>query len=121
MNIDEIVIEPVKVRHLPAFLAAVEPIAVEMASGDMLSAVAKHCDAVIQATVIGAGVERAWLDEQGVDTLVELASRVIEVNADFFARRVLPALSRAAQAIAQSAGGTTGSSVSSAPDSATPT
>lgn len=113
-------IHPVKVKDLPAFLAAVEPIARELAEGDILAALAKHADNVITATAIGANVERAWLEAQTPDVLVDLAAQVLEVNADFFARAVLPKVTAAAESLARIAsGGTIGSPGSSAQDSIT--
>lgn len=115
------VIGPVKVKDLPAFLAAVEPIARDLAAGDILAALARHADGVIAATAIGAGVERAWLEQQDADVLVDLAARVVEVNADFFVRRVLPAITQAAERLAAMqtvSGGTNGSPGSSAQASA---
>lgn len=115
-------IQPVKVKDLPAFLSAIEPIARELAEGDILAALAKHADHVITATAIGAGVERAWLEEQTPDVLVDLAARVLEVNADFFVRAVLPKVAAASEALARIAsGGTSGSQGSSDQDSATGT
>lgn len=114
---------PVKVRDLPRFLAAIEPVARELAAGDVLAALMRQADAVITATAIGAGVERAWLEEQTPDVLAELAARVLEVNADFFVMRVMPIITRAAERLTQSVhgdGGTSGSPPSSMPDSATP-
>lgn len=114
-----IAITPVTVGDLPAFLAAIEPIAAEVASGDILGALLRHADAVIAATAIGARVERAWLEQQTPDVLVELAARVLEANADFFVQRVMPALTAASERIAKIAsGGTPGSPGSSAPGSA---
>jgi hypothetical protein len=114
-------IQPIKVRDLPRFLRAVEPIAAELATGDIAGALLRNVDAVIEATCIGAGVERAWLEEQTPDVLAELAARVLEVNADFFVHRVLPTLTAAADRLTQSAqaasGGTNGSPPSSMPDS----
>jgi len=59
-----------------------------------------------------------------VAALVDTA-KVLEVNADFFVRRVLPVIQGAADRLAQSAqtasGGTSGSPTSSMPDSATAT
>lgn len=113
-------IEPLRVRDLPAFLAAIEPVARELASGDILGALARHAEGVIVATAIGAGVERTWLEEQTPDVLVDLAARVLEVNADFFVRQVLPRINAAAEAMAKIAsGGTNGSRASSPPGSAT--
>lgn len=116
-------VTPVKVRDLPAFLAAVEPIARELAQGDILAALAKHADRVIEATAIGAGVDRAWLEGQTPDVLVDLASKVLEVNADFFVRQVLPKVAAAAERLTAmtGSGGTSGSPGSSAAASATAT
>lgn len=114
-----IAITPVTVGDLPAFLAAIEPIAAEVASGDILGALLRHADAVIAATAIGARVDRAWLEQQTPDVLVELAGRVLEANADFFVQRVMPALTAASERIAKIAsGGTPGWPGSSAPGSA---
>jgi hypothetical protein len=77
---------------------------------------------VIEATAIGAGVERAWLEDQTPDVLAELAAKVLEVNTGFFVQRVLPVIQGAADRLAQTAsGGTSGSPLSSMPDSATGT
>jgi len=101
---------PVKVKDLPRFLAAIEPIAQELARGDILAALARHADRVIEATAIGAGVDRAWLEEQTPDVLVDLAAQVLEVNADFFARAVMPRITQAAERIASTlSGGMSGS------------
>ena len=116
-------ISPIKVRDLPRFLKAIEPIAAELATGDIASALMRHADAVIEAAAIGAGVDRAWLEEQTPDVLAELAARVLEVNADFFVRRVLPTVTAAADRLAQSvqaaSGGMNGSPPLSAPASPT--
>jgi hypothetical protein len=120
MDLDRI--EPVRVRDLPRFLKAIEPIATELAAGDLAAAMMRHADGIIEATVIGARVERAWLEEQTPDVLATLAARVLEVNADFFVRRVLPIVTAAAQRMAQAAsGGTNGSQDSSTQGSATAT
>lgn len=113
---------PIKVKDLPAFLTAIEPIARELERGDLLAAIARHAEAVITATAIGAGVERAWLEEQTPDVLVDLAAQVLEANADFFVRHVLPTVERAAKVMAAIvSGGTSGSPASSPAASATGT
>lgn len=121
-------IAPVRVGDLPAFLEAVGPVASELSGGDLMGALARHAGRIIDAVAIGAGVERAWLEAQTADVLVELAAAVMEVNADFFARSVLPAIERAAgrlESVLAEAGGAggsvTGSSSSAAPGSATAT
>lgn len=90
-------IEPVRVKNLPQFLAALEPVAREVAAGDVLSAVAKHTSGMIEATAIGSGADRAWLGEQDAEVLVTLAAAVVQVNADFFVQRVMPRLEEAAR------------------------
>lgn len=114
-------IAPVKVKDLRAFLKAIDPIARDLAEGDILAALAHHADEVITATAIGAGVPRAELDEATADVLVLLATRVMEVNADFFVRQVLPLVTAAAERIAaiSTPSSTTGSPGSAAPGSAT--
>ena len=121
-----ICIEPIKVRDLPRFLRAVEPIAADLAAGDIAGALMRHADAVIEATAIGAKVDRAWLEQQTPDVLVDLASKVLEVNADFFVRQVLPRITAAAERLAalqaaSGSGGTSGLPPSSTPDSPTGT
>ncbi|MEO1752014.1 DUF6631 family protein [Thiofaba sp. EF100] len=90
-----ITVAPIKIRQLPAFVRAVEPIAKALAQGDVLAALAQHAEALIEAVCIGAGIERAWLEEREADVLVALAAEVIEVNADFFVQRILPTIERA--------------------------
>ena len=118
-------IAPIKVKDLPAFLAAIEPIAQELARGDILAALARHAERVIEATAIGAGVDRAWLEEQTPDVLVDLAAQVLEANADFFVRSVLPRINQAAETlagvVATASGGTSGSPGSLAQASASAT
>jgi hypothetical protein len=118
-------IQPIKVRDLPRFLKAIEPMAAELAAGDISGALIRNIDAVIEATAIGAGVERAWLEDQTPDVLADLAAKVLEVNAGFFVLRVLPVIQGAADRLTQSvqteSGGTSGSPPSSMPDSPTGT
>ena len=104
-------ITPVKVRHLPAFLRACEPIASALMAGDIHSALLHHADDLITATALGADVDRAWLEDQTADVLVDLAAQVIEVNIDFFVQTLLPRINAAADRIeaAMPHGGTSGS------------
>lgn len=112
-------IRPVKVRHLPAFLRACEPIATQLMAGDVAGALVDHADELITAVALGADVDRASLEDQTVDELLDLAVKVMEVNADFFARRLLPSITdvagRIGDAIPAPAGGTNGSTDLSAP------
>ena len=100
----DIVITPVKVKNLPAFLAAIEPVVRQLgassagatgAKDDLLLAMATHAPNVIKATAVGAGVEEKWLGEQTTEVLVDLATAVLEVNMDFFAQALLPRVTAA--------------------------
>lgn len=104
-------ITPVKVRHLPAFLRACEPIASALMVGDLQSALLHHADDLITATALGADVDRSWLEDQTAEVLVDLAAQIIEVNIDFFVQTLLPRINAAADRISSAlpAGGTSGS------------
>lgn len=90
-------IEPVRVKNLPQFLAALEPVVREVAAGDVIGAVTKHTAGMIEATAIGAGADREWLGEQDMEALAALAAAVVQVNADFFVQRVMPHIEGAAR------------------------
>jgi hypothetical protein len=88
-------VTPIKTREFPAFTAALEPVFGMLAAGaDVPTLMLRNSDAVIAATAIGLRIPRAELDDLELDDLVIAAAKVMEVNADFFARRVLPALNQ---------------------------
>lgn len=101
LTIDErtILVTPIKIRELPAFVRALEPIFGALAVGDLAGTLVHNAEALIEAVRIGARIDRAWLDERDCDALLALAEAVIEVNADFFIRRLLPRLEAAAETI----------------------
>lgn len=108
-------IKPINTGRLPAFLRAIRPL-VDLfnldalaLSGDLtdpahaqqaallmldqvMPAFLAEPDAVVQAVAVATGKPQAWLDELELDELLILAGACIEVNADFFARRLMPAL-----------------------------
>lgn len=88
---------PLTVGELPAFLRAVKPILGHLAAGRIADACLEDAEAVIAATAIGARIDRAWLEAQTPEVLVEHLTDVVEANGDFFARRLTPALIRAAE------------------------
>ena len=110
----QITVGPLKVGQLPAFARAVKPIggAVEaIATGragltfaSMIDLVADHGDAIIEAVALASGVPAAELADATPDQLIELAAVCMEVNADFFGRRLTPALRAAVVGQAQTAG-----------------
>ncbi len=98
----DLIVTPLSVGLLPAFARAIKPIsaAVEgVATGRvllnlevMLDLLAEHGDAIITAVAIAARIPEAELREGDPAELVSLAAVAMKVNADFFARRLTPAL-----------------------------
>ena len=90
---------PIKTRELPAMMRAIAPILAEIQGGDILGALAKNADSMVDAVSIGSRKPREWVDELDLDDLVAVAGAVLEVNADFFVRAVLPGLTKAVEGL----------------------
>lgn len=111
---EPLAIKPLKVGQLPAFLRAITPVMREISGDgiDWLALFGEHGDDLLTAVSIAVGKPRAWVDALDADQAILLAAKVIEVNADFFTRTVMPRLDGL---IAQtSAAATAGSTSSSA-------
>lgn len=118
----EVAVTPIRVRELPAFAAAVEPMLHEIASGTgVAELMTRDVESLIKAVVIGARLERAFVDDLELDELLNLAAAVLEVNADFFVRRLAPALNLAVERIGARVAGLTLSSGSSPAGTSEPT
>ncbi|SFM67288.1 DUF6631 family protein [Nitrosomonas communis] len=91
---EAIVITPIKVKELNAFLAAIQPVLGDLIKKeiDVMALVLKSPEAVIKATAIGCRKSVDWINELGIDELAKLALAMIEVNTDFFVQKVLPAV-----------------------------
>jgi hypothetical protein len=87
-------IKPLKVGQLPAFLRAISPVMQQITSTeiDWLALFGERGDDLLSAIAIAIGKPRAWVDELAADEAILLAAKVIEVNADFFNRAVIPKL-----------------------------
>lgn len=90
-------LKPLTVGELPAFLRSAKPVLGYLAAGRIGDAILEEPEALIAATALAARVDRAWLEAQTPDVLVERIAAVVESNGDFFARRLTPALIRAAE------------------------
>ena len=89
---DTLTLLPLKVGQLPAMLRAIGPLAssLKQESIDWFGLLALNSDALLDAIAIGCNKPRAWIDALDADDALVLAAKVVEVNADFFAQRVLP-------------------------------
>ena len=91
---EPLVIKPLKVGQLPGFLRAISPVMQQISSTeiDWLALFGERGDDLLSAIAIAVGKPRAWVDELAADEAILLAAKVIEVNADFFTRTVMPKL-----------------------------
>ena len=87
-------VKPLKVGQMPAFLRAIAPV-MQQISGDgidWLALFGERGDDLLTAVSIAVGKPREWVDDLAADEAIVLAAKVIEVNADFFTRTVMPRL-----------------------------
>lgn len=117
----DLAITPIRVAELPAMLRACEPIFTQLSGGDVTGALLHDADSAINAIAIGARIPRGDLDALELDELVVLGGAVMQVNADFFARRLAPAFIEASQRVTAALAGSTPLPVSSAQDSSATT
>jgi len=91
---ETLTLQPLKVGQLPAFLRAVGPILSKLSAPeiDWLALLGLRGDDLLTALAIATGKPRAWVDDLAADEAILLAAKVLEVNADFFTRTVLPKL-----------------------------
>ena len=91
---EALTIKPLKVGQLPAFLRAISPVMQQITAAeiDWLALMGERGDDLLAAIAIAVGKPRTWVDELAADEAILLAAKVIEVNADFFTRTVLPRL-----------------------------
>ena len=91
---DVVAIKPLKIGQMPAFLRAITPVMQQLGSNgiDWLALFGEHGDDLLTAVSIAIGKPRMWVDALDADEAILVAAKVIEVNADFFTRTVMPRL-----------------------------
>ena len=87
-------VKPLKVGQMPAFLRAITPVMQQIGGDgiDWLALFGERGDDLLTAMAIAVGKPRAWVDALDADEAILRAAKVIEVNADFFTRTVMPRL-----------------------------
>ena len=113
---EPLAIKPLKVGQMPAFLRAITPVMQQIGGDgiDWLTLIGERGDELLTAVSIAIGKPRAWVDELAADEAILLAAKVIEVNADFFTRTVMPRLNEQMGGLfAQASTATVGSTPSS--------
>ena len=91
---EPLAIRPLKVGQLPAFLRAITPVMQYLGGDgiDWLALFGERGDDLLTAVSIAVGKPREWVDALDADQAILLAAKVIEVNADFLTRTVMPRL-----------------------------
>ncbi|MDP3651130.1 MAG: hypothetical protein Q8R67_05535 [Rhodoferax sp.] len=94
INGETLAIKPLKVGQMPAFLRAISPVMQHLTQTeiDWLALFGERGDDLLSAIAIAVSKPRQWVDELAADEAILLAAKVIEVNADFFTRTVMPKL-----------------------------
>lgn len=98
----ELTITPLKVGQIPKFLRAIRPLIEDInpnvsatAEAEFLGMIAEHGERLIEAASIATGQSIDWLSEGDADEFGVLVKAIIEVNSDFFTRKVAPLLQAA--------------------------
>lgn len=113
---EPLAIKPLKVGQMPAFLRAITPVMQQIGGDgiDWLALFGERGDDLLTAVSIAVGKPRAWVDALDADQAILLAAKVLEVNADFFTRTVMPRLdgliAQTSAAVAATTAGSTPSS-----------
>lgn len=109
---EPLAIKPIKVGQMPAFLRAITPVMQQIGSDgiDWLALFGERGDDLLTAVSIAVGKPRAWVDALDADQAILLAAKVIEVNADFFTRTVMPRIDVLIERTSTVAAGSTPSS-----------
>lgn len=89
-------ITPLRMYQLPRFAKGVQPVYPYLLSKQFAEALALNSEGLMDAVTVATGLPADWVSNLYPDDFATLAGTVFEVNADFFARRVLPATRAAA-------------------------
>ena len=94
LGCEVVAVKPLKIGQMPAFLRAITPVMQQIGGNgiDWLALFGEHGDDLLTAVSIAIGKPRAWVDALDADEAILVAAKVIEVNADFFTRTVMPRL-----------------------------
>ena len=98
INGENLELTPIRVGEIPAFAGAIRPILSSLSDSEpnWVAMISEHGNAVIDAVAIAARRSPEWVKDLELDDAVRLASKVFEVNADFFIQRLLPSITEAA-------------------------
>lgn len=91
---------PLPIAKVPAFSKAITAATAVLMAGQIQLAIEEHYPGMRSAVSIATGLAEAEIDALLPDDFVALLAAVMEVNLDFFTRRVAPKLRQLAAVIA---------------------
>lgn len=102
---EKLSIQPLTIGQLTRVMKALKPALSDIGGEINLTMLAaEHGDTLIAAVSAATSKETAWLDSLPMDDFIRLAGLLLEVNADFFTRRLLPEITAAAERIGKATG-----------------
>lgn len=114
VNGETLSVEPMRVRDIAPFARAAAPFWVEvqqrllgegLTAADILALAGEHGEAFTAAVAVAVRRDPAWVADLLPDDLVRLVGAAVEVNANFFVRRLLPTITATATQLAPVVGG----------------
>lgn len=98
-------IMPLTIGQLARVMKALKPALADIQGEINLTMMAvEHGETLLSAVSAATGKSIEWLDKLPIDDFVRLAGLLLEVNADFFTRRVLPEIAASAERIGKASG-----------------
>ncbi|MDZ7655615.1 MAG: hypothetical protein U0997_06690 [Sulfurimicrobium sp.] len=105
INGETLEIKPLTIGQLTRVMKALKPALADIQGEINLTMLAvDHGDTLLSAVAAATGMDAAWLDKLPTDDFIRLAGNLLEVNADFFTRRVLPEITAAVERIEKTTG-----------------
>lgn len=99
-------LEPIRVGKLKAFGAALEPMITDMFAvmesqdnSALVALVTKHAGSVVDLVALVTGKDKKDVDDFLLDELVEVVGGILEINADFFAKSLMPVIGNRAKSL----------------------
>lgn len=102
---EKLAIMPLTIGQLTRVMKALKPALADIQGEINLTLLAAdHGETLLSAVSAATGKDVDWLDTLQTDDFTRLAGKLIEVNADFFTRRLLPEITAATSRIEKATG-----------------
>lgn len=98
INGQAFVLAPLSIGKLHRVLREIQDALPSLMQGDILGAIAEFYPEMRRGLAVAMDQADAWFDAVSPEAFIEAVLLLVEVNTDFFARRLLPYLEQAFQA-----------------------